>query len=104
MLDLWGQEGFIVFFRESRREQRARRKEGHATSRPVPVCETSPKLTVIRVPDHGVFVVPIVLEELHDPVADLLYLAEVRLYGNSRYNVGAAVGLGLTQPLVTRVI
>ena len=49
--------------------------------------ETSQKLTVIRVPDHGVFVVPIVLEELHDPVADLLYLAEVRLYGNSRYNV-----------------
>ena len=68
------------------------------------VYETSQKLTNFRVPEHGVFVVPNVLEELHVPVTDVLYVAEVRLYGNSRYNVGAAVGPGLTQPLVTRVI
>ena len=50
------------------------------------VYETSPKLTGFCVPEHGVFVVPIVLEELHVPVTDELYVAEVRLYGNSRYN------------------
>ena len=68
------------------------------------VYETSQKLTNFRVPEHGVFFVPNVLKELPYPVADVLYVAEIRLYGNSRYNVGAAVGLGLTQPLVTRVI
>ena len=77
------------FFRESRRE-RTKSKIGERRVTPSPglsaVYETSQKLTVIRVPEHGVFVVPIVLEELHDPVDDVLYLAEVRLYGNSRYN------------------
>ena len=62
------------------------------------------KLTDFRVPEHGVFFVPNVLEELPYPVADVLYVAEIRLYGNSRYNVGAAVGPGLTQSPVTRVI
>ena len=36
--------------------------------------------------------------------ASLMLLLQIRLHGCSRYSVGAAVGLGLTQPLVTRVI
>ena len=51
------------------------------------------KLTDFRVPEHGVFFVPNVLEELPDPVADVLYVAEVRLYGNSRYNACYFVGI-----------
>ena len=107
-MDLWGARGFLSFFWRVKERERAKSKIGERRVTPSPglsaVYETSQKLTVIRVPEHGVFVVPNVLEELHDPVADVLYLAEVRLYGHSRYNVGAAVGLGLTQPLVTRVI
>ena len=51
------------------------------------MTETSQKLTDFRVPEHGVFFVLNVFEELHDPVADVLYVTEIRLYGNSRYNV-----------------
>ena len=76
------------FFGESKRrksnEQDRREEKGERRVTPSPglsaVYETSQKLTDIRVPEHGVFVVPNVLEELHDPVADVLYVAEVRLY------------------------
>ena len=37
-------------------------------------------------------------------IASLMFFLQIRLHGCSRYDMGAAVGLGLTQPLVTRVI
>ena len=97
----------MFFFGESRRE-RAKSKIGEERVTPSPglsaVPETSMKLTDFRVPDDGVFFVPNVLEGLHYPEADVLYVAEIRLHGNSRYDVDAAVGPGLTQSPVTRVI
>ena len=91
------------FFGESKKrksnEQDRREEKGERRVTPSPgmsaVYETSPKLTGFCVPEHGVFVVPNLLQELHVPVTDVLYVAEVRLHGKSRYNVGAAVGLGL---------
>ena len=43
------------------------------------------------------------LKTFHQRLLDVFFL-QIRLHGCSRYDVGAAVGLGLTQPLVTRVI
>ena len=103
LLDLWGTRGFQGFFLERQgereNEEQDRRKEGHAISRHVCSVWDIPKLTDICVPEHGVFLVPNVLEELHDPVADVLYLAEVRLYGNSRYN--DAINLRMNHKTVT---
>ena len=67
----------MFFFEESRRE-RAKSKIGEERVTPSPglsaVPETSMKLTDFRVPEHGVFFVPNVLEGLHHPEDDVFYL------------------------------
>ena len=101
-MDLWGKGGSTIFGESGERESKRARQEGegHAIPRMTAVLEVNAGDAALR----GSVFRHVQCLKTSSTSASLMFFLQIRLHGCSRYDVGAAVGLGLTQPLVTRVI